>query len=552
MTTKTNKLKILLTVLFIVTMTACLAEEYRVIVKYKENAQPIPSVSITNLTTSKQLFKNHTKEFQEKIDKKLMKKRKFLKIKNNKDFFKNVYLYFFDSQSAQESFIKDLKSLDTVEYVEKDGKVKITVSPNDPKFQDDTQWSLYNDSDPSADIDAKEGWDIEKYASGIVVAVIDTGIRRTHDDIDGNMWTNAVELSGSNGIDDDGNGYVDDKYGWDFANDDNDPSDDNGHGTHVAGIIGAEGNNSTGIAGVCWDTQIMAVKPLGSGGSGYYSNVALAIYYAVNNGADVLNHSYSGPESGTLVRDAIKYAYDRGVISCAASGNDGRTGGITDIPARYDEVVTVGATSPNATVASFSNQGKEVDVVAPGAGIYSLGIINDGDYQEMRGTSQATPHVAGLAALILAKFGYMTPESCKDIIVRGAVPLGPNEYSESYGHGIINMFNSLSLSNATIGSGRNSKIDEVIVFPNPAKDVVKIRILPSEAPDKITLTIYNKRLKQLKKIERRGSLPGYYTLTWDIESENGTELGNGIYLYHITVKFGSKTESKFGKIAVVK
>ncbi|MHC4720640.1 MAG: S8 family peptidase, partial [Planctomycetota bacterium] len=259
-----------------------------------------------------------------------------------------------------------------IEYAELNYIVSIHATPNDPLYP--IQWPLNNSGQmyphsgrynpppgtPDSDIDAPEAWDIHTGSSEIIVAVVDTGADYTHRDLDDNMWVNQAELGGAPGVDDDENGYVDDIYGYNFAYGNSDPTDDHGHGTHVAGVIAAEGNNGSDIAGLCWNTKIMALKFLDSSGSGQIADAIPAFYYAVENGADVMSNSWGGGFYMQSMQDAIDYAHSQGVIIVASAGN-----GNTDIPAYpayYEHVIAVAATNSNDEKASFSNYGDWVDI----------------------------------------------------------------------------------------------------------------------------------------------------------------------------------------------
>jgi subtilisin family serine protease/methionine-rich copper-binding protein CopC len=254
------------------------------------------------------------------------------------------------------------------------------------------------------DIQAPDAWQAVYTGDGIIVAVVDTGVNYTHSDLAGNIWVNTSEVVG-NGIDDDGNGYVDDIYGYDFVNRDGYALDDKGHGTHVAGII-AGLRNGTGVTGVAYDATIMPVKVLDSTGNGSFSNVAAGILYAVNNGADVINLSLGAYGSSSYsVTSAITYALNHGVLVCMAAGNDSQAS--LTYPAILSKTtggIAVGAVNSSDTVASFSNDaGSTVPfdyVVAPGVSIYST--YTGSGYAFMSGTSMATPYVAGAAALLLS------------------------------------------------------------------------------------------------------------------------------------------------------
>ncbi len=255
----------------------------------------------------------------------------------------------------------------------------IDTLPNDPLFGQ--LWGLNNTGQTvksstgsaDADIDAPEAWSTTTGSSSVVVAVIDSGVDWHHPDLAANIWTNPGESCAgcaSDGIDNDGNGYVDDVHGWDFVNNDNDPFDDNGHGTHVAGTIGASGSNGVGIAGVNWNVQIMPLKFIGANGQGTADDAVRAILYATRMGAVASNNSWGGEEFSQALEDAIADADAHGSLFVAAAGNSGKNTDTTpDYPSGFDlpNVITVGATDQNDVRAWFSNYGKQsVDLAAPG------------------------------------------------------------------------------------------------------------------------------------------------------------------------------------------
>ncbi|MBN9119279.1 MAG: S8 family serine peptidase [Planctomycetes bacterium] len=274
-----------------------------------------------------------------------------------------------------------------------DTVIRAERAPNDPSYG-----PLYG----MTTISAPAAWDKTTGNSGFVVAVIDTGVDYTHPDLAANMWRNPGEIAG-NGIDDDHDGFVDDVYGADFANNDGNPMDDNGHGTHVSGTIGAVGNNGVGVAGVNWSVQIMALKFLSASGSGYTSNAVRALDYAVAHGAKVSNNSWGGGGADPTLAAAIGRAQAAGHIFVAAAGNSGQNiDSVASYPASYiqtyNNVVTVAATDSNDALASFSNYGAtSVTLAAPGVGILSTTPNNT--YSSYSGTSMATPHVTGAIAL---------------------------------------------------------------------------------------------------------------------------------------------------------
>lgn len=250
-------------------------------------------------------------------------------------------------------------------------------------------------------IGAPAAWDITTGSSSVVVAVVDTGIDYMHPDLQGNIHLNSGETP-ANGVDDDGNGFVDDYYGYDFANTDRNPMDDNEHGTHVAGTIGARGNNARGVTGVNWQVGLLAVKVLDSQGSGFLSDVAAGIEYAADRGASVINLSLGGPSNAQVLQNAVTYARTQKVLLVVAAGNESSDNdSVPSYPGNFsaDNILVVAATNSSDVLTNFSNYGvTKVDVAAPGSDILST--TPSDTYQSFSGTSMAAPHVAGLAALI--------------------------------------------------------------------------------------------------------------------------------------------------------
>src|SRR5919204_2591314 len=316
---------------------------------------------------------------------------------------------------ATANAIERLRSDARIRYAEPNFIVHADALPNDPLFG--RLWGLNNGgqsvggvpSVPDSDIDAPEAWNVTTGSSAVTVAVIDTGIDYSHPDLAGAIWINPGEnCSGcrTDGIDNDGNGYVDDWRGWDFVNGDNAPFDDQGHGTHVAGTIGATGNNGIGVTGVNWNVRLMPLKFLNAAGSGTTADAVSATLYAAARGADVMNNSWGGDDYSQALADAIAVADAHNSLYVAAAGNDGTDNDtVPTYPASYDlpNVVTVAATDNRDGLAWFSNIGKRsVDLGAPGVNIYSTYPGNQ--YQYLSGTSMAAPHVSGAAALVKAAF----------------------------------------------------------------------------------------------------------------------------------------------------
>ena len=347
-----------------------------------------------------------------------------------------------------------------IEYIEPNYEVSINDFPNDPSFNE--LWGLNNTGQTGgvedADIDAPEAWDIET-GSDVVVGVIDTGIDYTHPDLDDNVWVNEGEIP-DNGIDDDGNGYVDDYHGYDFVNDDGDPFDDNGHGTHVSGTIAAEGDNGIGVTGVNWDAEVMGLKFLDSAGFGDTFDAIQAVEYATLMGADLTNNSWGGGGFSQALYDAIAAAGEQGKLFVAAAGNSSSdTDVFPEYPGSYDldNIISVAATTDGDLLAGFSNYGAtSVDLGAPGQDILSTTPNNS--YSSFNGTSMASPHVAGVVSLLLSQFPGLSPQEVKERIMGTSDPIAALEGVTVSG-GRLNAFNALLAEEA--GSIEGSKWNDL-------------------------------------------------------------------------------------------
>jgi subtilisin family serine protease len=322
------------------------------------------------------------------------------------------------ADAGVEGAIAAAESLPDVLYAEPNYSYEMTASPNDPLF--DEMWSLglaANDGQNSG-IGTPRVWNLTTGSSNVTVGVVDTGVDGAHPDLAGNMYTNAAEIAG-NGVDDDGNGLVDDTRGWDFVNDDNNPQDENGHGTHVAGTIGARGNNASGVAGVSWDVRLMPLRVLDAAGSGWTSDVASAFAYAGRKGVDVVNASLAGSSPSIAVLEAIQASPN--TLFVVAAGNSGaNVDAAPSYPCSYPlpNVICVAATDQANRLSGYSNYGASgVDLAAPGDRILST--WPGGTYMEMTGTSMATPHVAGVAALLQARHPAASATTIKGAILGG-------------------------------------------------------------------------------------------------------------------------------------
>ncbi|MBI3271083.1 MAG: discoidin domain-containing protein [Planctomycetes bacterium] len=299
-------------------------------------------------------------------------------------------------------------------------------TPNDPRFGE--LYGLHNvgqtGGTSDADIDAPEAWDLTT-GGDVIVADIDTGVDYTHPDLAANMWRNPAEANGTPGVDDDGNGFVDDVFGFDFANNDADPKDDNEHGSHTSGTIAAVGNNGLGVAGVAWQAKIMAMKFLTGSGSGSTSNAVKCINYARTKGARVMSNSWGGGGFSQSLKDSVDAAAAAGILFVAAAGNESNDNdALPSFPASLtsSNVIAVAATDSRDQLASFSNFGaRTVHLSAPGVG--TLSTIPGGGFASFSGTSMATPHVAGVAALLVAANPAITLAEMKNAILSSVDPV---------------------------------------------------------------------------------------------------------------------------------
>lgn len=312
-----------------------------------------------------------------------------------------------------------------IEYVEPNYEITLDAIPNDPRFPE--LYGMRNTGQTGgtagADIKAANAWDVFTGDPNIKIGIIDTGVDYNHPDLAANVWTNPGEIPG-NSIDDDLNGYVDDVHGYDFVNNDGDPFDDNGHGSHVAGTIAGVGNNNVGVTGVNWQAKVIGIKFLSASGSGSTAGAISGVNYAITVGCKLTSNSWGGGGFSQALLDAINAAGAAGQLFVAASGNSSAN---TDLnphyPSAYNSpyIISVAATDHNDNLASFSNYGATtVDLAAPGVNILSC--QPGGGYQMLSGTSMATPHVSGVVALAMGRFPSATNLFIKQLILNAADP----------------------------------------------------------------------------------------------------------------------------------
>ena len=384
------------------------------------------------------------------------------------------YVLFFYGKIDIPELCSKLEKSDAVDFSEPDfiGEAAAKSSdkthsmiPNDDYFG--RQWGLFNDGSTNtstgkpgkkgADINIEKGWDIEKGSDKVIVALLDSGVKLDHPDLAGRIWVNTKELR--NGKDDDGNGFIDDINGWNFAYEDNDVIDDAGHGTNIAGTVGAVTNNSFGFAGIDQRCKLMICKDLDDENLGQYSWWSTALYYAANNGAKVINMSEGGFEYSKTLDNAINYAYDAGCVIAASMMN--KNNGDKYYPAGFKNVMAIGATDTDDgrcrefTWGGGSNWGKHICVVAPGNRIYGLDYKDNNNFDVYwSGTSQATAYVTGVASLLFAQDPTRTNKTIREIISKTARDQvgDPREdtpgWDEYYGWGRVDVYAALTYENS--------------------------------------------------------------------------------------------------------
>lgn len=376
----------------------------------------------------------------------------------------NIFKLTLDRQVDLDKAAKEMSRDPNVIFAEPNRIVRVAYVPNDQYYNSNDLWGLFK-------VQAGSAWNTAT-GQGVVVAVIDTGVDLGHPDLNANIWSNPGETM--NSMDDDFNGLVDDVQGWDFAYGDNSPSDIFGHGTHVAGTIAALGNNQYGVVGLAFQSKIMPLKGLGDNGGGLTTNLANAIQYAIDRGADVINNSWGGPDSA-LTRTMVDAAHSMGVVVVSAGGNN-NTEACNFCPANAETGLTVSAFKANDTRSSFSNFGVKIDVGAPGgqggspatltpgtdilstvpatstlaSGGYPTLTGGDGKkYMPLAGTSMASPHVAALAALLIQVHPVWTNEEIRQAIRQTADNVSTPGFDTDSGYGRINAGTAMTLGGTT-------------------------------------------------------------------------------------------------------
>jgi subtilisin family serine protease len=371
------------------------------------------------------------------------------------------------------------------------------TTPNDPQFPD--LWGMHNTGQsggtPGADIHAPEAWDLTTGSSAVVVAVIDSGIDYLHADLAANMFRNEPDCN-ANGVDEDGNGYIDDCYGIDTANDDTNPMDDNSHGTHVSGTIGAAGNNGIGVVGVNWNVKLMACKFLGANGNGNVSDAIDCLQYVrimKDRGVNIVatNNSWGGGGYSQALYDAIDAQRQGGILFIAAAGNASQdTDAVVNYPSGYDlpNVVSVASTTRTDGLSSFSNFGRHTaDLGAPGSEIWSTTPGNT--YGIKSGTSMATPHVTGVAALLKAQDPGRDWRAIRNLILAGGD--GIASLARTVTGRRLNAYGSLTCANVIVQSRLAPELNSINGSPGQAITLRAVHINCANPAGDVTVTVSN-------------------------------------------------------------
>ncbi|MCC6866191.1 MAG: S8 family serine peptidase [Ignavibacteria bacterium] len=398
----------------------------------------------------------------------------------NKYEIDTYYLVYFNQDQDLPELTAELNKNENVDFSEPDfigesaGVKGEGFSPNDTFFG--RQWGLYNDGSQktttgkkgkvNADMNVLKAWEVATGSSDVIVGIMDSGTKIDHPDLDGRIWTNSKEVK--NGRDDDGNGFVDDINGFNFAYDNPNVRDDGGHGTNIAGTIGASTNNNLGYAGIDQNCKLMICKNLDDENLGEYSWWSASLYYAANNGARVMNMSEGGYDYSKTLENAINYAYDAGALIVASMMN--KNNGDTYYPASFKNVLAVGATDTDDsrcrefTWGGGSNWGKHIAVVAPGNKIYGLDFKDNANYDVYwSGTSQATAYVSGIAAVLLGQDPARTNKDLREIITQTAIDQvgDPREdkpgWDEYYGYGRVDLYEAVNYGKFSSGKKDEKK-----------------------------------------------------------------------------------------------
>ncbi len=429
--------KTLLIILNIMVFVTCFSMEF------------VPNEII--IKTKKTLNSSKTKTNVSSIDRKLSN----FSVKEIKAFSKKkdnrISIIRFNDNVSLESIKNALKNDKNIEYIQPNYLNSFYATPTDPQYS--------NQRIAAEMIKLPQAWDMTTGSNQIIVGIIDSGFLFEHPDLQNNLYTNAQEIP-DNGIDDDGNGYVDDVHGWDFVDApymadialgdylerDNNPEDENYHGTHVAGIIGADTNNQIGICGTAWNIKILPIRAgfRTTQGQGYLEDddAAAGIIYSADMGCRVINLSWGDKNYSPIIEDACNYAISKGTIIVASAGNDPVP--TVSYPAKLENVICVGAVNEYQDLAGFSSYGPDLDIVAPGNNILSTYSLTE-EYMQMSGTSMAAPFVTGAIALLLSYENNLNLDQVRSKLHQSAKDIGNPGFDNMFGSGLLDVFKLLSL-----------------------------------------------------------------------------------------------------------
>lgn len=444
-----------------------------------------------------------------------------------------IYRLEFTNLSGTSALIGALQGLPFIEYAEPVQLIETNGSAYVPNDLQANQWHLVK-------INAEGAWDISRGDSAVVVAIVDNAVSLTHEDIMPVLWNNPGEIPG-NGFDDDFNGYVDDVHGADLADLNGDPSPPANtqlnspwnHGTHCAGIASAASDNGVGIASIGFNLRVMAVKASAtSTGGNTLERAYEGVDYAMRNGADIISMSWGSSGNNITGGLVMSSATSRGIVLVAAAGNSNQSSPY--YPAAYNNVIAVGSTDFLDSKSGFSNYGSYIDVMAPGSGIYSSMASGSSDYADLSGTSMACPLVAGLAGLVKSANPSFGPAQVESAIEAGceSIDLQNPNYVGQMGAGRINAFNTLS--SIGVGLEQDPLMENVVVYPNPARDRLSLQFADSDPAGSIELFGIDGSL------QRRHSLA---------EARGGIDISNlprGMYIVRISIA----TETVHRKVLV--
>jgi subtilisin family serine protease len=422
-----------------------------------------------------------------------------------------------------------------LEYAEPDFVYRATTVPADPLFPQ--LWALRNTGQtggtPGADIRAVEAWDLASGAPEIAIGILDSGIDFAHADLAANLYTNPGEIP-ANGADDDGNGFVDDVHGWDFVADDNDPQDDNGHGTAMAGVAGARGDNGVGMTGVCWRVQLLPLKFLNAQGTGTTANAVRALDYAVGLGVPVTSNSWGGGPFSQALFDAITAADEAGVLFVTSSGGSGANlDEYPAYPASYDvpNVVVAAATDDEDSLYAASGYGpKTVDLGAPGVDI--LTAWPGASYRLLSGSSLATAFVAGALALVLARHPGLSGDDAATHLLDRVEAL-PSLAGLVRTKGRLDLYRPLAEPPATAvapdpggaPAGRSPRV----WWQGSDADGIRLGMELPRAGE-ARLEIFDVRGRRVCRLFAGTAAAGRQVVTWDGRDGRGARAARGLYL----------------------